>query len=318
MSEPTDPACPECGTPRPADGSLACSCARRASDAHRAARTAEAAAAEDFDPVRIRPFVEIGDEPPGEPADEPADGPEGSQPPPLPSSLSDAEEPSEPSATEPAEQTAAPHLQEPAPSPSDAVTRTPSRRRPVLLATGVGATAAVLLTGCLVGGFHWYDSPERDDSQSGGVRAGLPDGQPTGTDPSSPAPSRSAPSEQPTPSSSPSPDTTSTSDPPTPTGPAGPTGTTSSTAGATARPTASAPEDAAPVLRLGDQGPEVTELQLRLRQTGFYGGEADGTYDRDVENAVRGYQLTRVVLADEPGVYGSATRASLESETSQP
>ncbi|MES5820722.1 peptidoglycan-binding domain-containing protein [Streptomyces sp. RG80] len=62
----------------------------------------------------------------------------------------------------------------------------------------------------------------------------------------------------------------------------------------------------------------MTELQLRLRQTGFYDGEADGTYDRDVENAVRGYQLTRVVLADEPGVYGPATRASLESETSQP
>lgn len=315
MSEPTDPACPECGTPRPADGSLACSCARRASDAHRAARTAEAAAAEDFDPVRIRPFVEIGDEPPGEPAD----GPEGTQPPPLPSSLSEAEEPSAPSTTGPAEQTAAPHLHEPAPPPSDAVTGNPSRRRPVLLAIGVSAAAAVLLTGCLVGGLHWYDSPERDDSHSGGVRAGLPDGQPTGTDPSSPAPSRPTSSEQPTPSSSPSPDTTSTTDLPTPTtGPASPTGTTSSTAGATARPPASAPEDAAPVLRLGDQGPEVTELQLRLRQTGFYDGEADGTYDRDVENAVRGYQLTRVVLADEPGVYGSATRASLESETSQP
>ncbi|MGI5451718.1 hypothetical protein ACQEWB_00720 [Streptomyces sp. CA-249302] len=62
MSEPTGPVCPECGKSRAADGTPSCSCGRRASDAHRAARTAEAAAAEDFDPVRIRPFVEVGDE----------------------------------------------------------------------------------------------------------------------------------------------------------------------------------------------------------------------------------------------------------------
>lgn len=62
----------------------------------------------------------------------------------------------------------------------------------------------------------------------------------------------------------------------------------------------------------------MVELQLRLRQIGFYGDAADGDYDRAVESAVRGYQLTRVVLADESGVYGTATRASLESETSKP
>jgi peptidoglycan hydrolase-like protein with peptidoglycan-binding domain len=72
------------------------------------------------------------------------------------------------------------------------------------------------------------------------------------------------------------------------------------------------------VLRLGDRGPEVIELQLRLRQTGFFAGEADGVYDREVENAVRAYQLTRVVVEDEPGVYGQATRTSLQSETSEP
>lgn len=72
------------------------------------------------------------------------------------------------------------------------------------------------------------------------------------------------------------------------------------------------------MLRLGDRGPEVIELQLRLRQTGFFAGEADGVYDREVENAVRAYQLTRVVVDDEPGVYGPATRTSLESETSEP
>jgi peptidoglycan hydrolase-like protein with peptidoglycan-binding domain len=64
--------------------------------------------------------------------------------------------------------------------------------------------------------------------------------------------------------------------------------------------------------------PEVTELQLRLRQIGLYDGDADGDFDRRVENAVRGYQLTRFLLEDESGVYGSETRTSLEAETSQP
>ncbi|MDN3027910.1 peptidoglycan-binding domain-containing protein [Streptomyces sp. S.PB5] len=303
MSEPTGPACPECGTARPADGGLACSCARRASDAHRAARAAEAAAAEDFDPVRIRPFVEIGDGP--------ADDPDGITP--APGSSSDPGGPSEPEAAEGGEHGAVPHLDELAPLPSDAGSRTPPRRRKVLLVTGLGTAAAVLLTGCLVGGLHWYDSPARDDSSSGGVRAGLPDAQPTGNAPSSPDASPSAPSESPSPSASP--DTTPTSGPPTPTGGTTPTATTSGTP--TASPTSSPPKDENPVLRPGDRGPEVTELQLRLRQVGFYGGDADGTYDTDVENAVRGYQLTRLV-ADEPGVYGAATRASLESETTEP
>ncbi|WP_346779868.1 peptidoglycan-binding domain-containing protein [Streptomyces sp. S3(2020)] len=62
----------------------------------------------------------------------------------------------------------------------------------------------------------------------------------------------------------------------------------------------------------------MIELQLRLRQAGFLSGEADGTYDREVESAVRGYQLTRVVVEDESGVYGPATRTSLEAETSEP
>ncbi|MEV0736766.1 peptidoglycan-binding domain-containing protein [Streptomyces sp. NPDC050549] len=62
----------------------------------------------------------------------------------------------------------------------------------------------------------------------------------------------------------------------------------------------------------------MVELQLRLRQVGLYGGAADGDFDREVESAVRSYQLTRVVLQDESGVYGTATRVALESETSEP
>jgi hypothetical protein len=83
-------------------------------------------------------------------------------------------------------------------------------------------------------------------------------------------------------------------------------------------PAPSTSDGAAPVLRFGDSGPEVTELQLRLRQIGFYDGDINGDYDRQVENAVSGHQLTRVILRDESGVYGKETRTSLESETSEP
>jgi peptidoglycan hydrolase-like protein with peptidoglycan-binding domain len=73
-----------------------------------------------------------------------------------------------------------------------------------------------------------------------------------------------------------------------------------------------------PVLRTGDQGPAVKELQLRLGQLLLYTGEADGVYGKQVEDAVRNYQWSRGITADEPGVYGEATRTHLEAETSQP
>ncbi|MFG3245589.1 peptidoglycan-binding protein [Streptomyces sp. NPDC048187] len=57
--EPPAASCPECGAPRAADNTPSCACGARASDALRDARTAQAAAAEDFDPLRIRPYVEL-------------------------------------------------------------------------------------------------------------------------------------------------------------------------------------------------------------------------------------------------------------------
>jgi peptidoglycan hydrolase-like protein with peptidoglycan-binding domain len=74
----------------------------------------------------------------------------------------------------------------------------------------------------------------------------------------------------------------------------------------------------AQTLRRGDQGPEVTELQLRLRQLSLYTGRADGTYSGQVEDAVRRYQWARGITDDKSGVYGAATRASLEGETRTP
>ncbi|MGW7289815.1 hypothetical protein ACWGH4_30535, partial [Streptomyces sp. NPDC054847] len=53
--------CPECDRPRNPDGSAGpgCDCAERAGAALRAEREADIAAAEDFDPLRIRPYVTL-------------------------------------------------------------------------------------------------------------------------------------------------------------------------------------------------------------------------------------------------------------------
>ncbi|MFC7510774.1 peptidoglycan-binding protein [Streptomyces thermocarboxydus] len=75
--------------------------------------------------------------------------------------------------------------------------------------------------------------------------------------------------------------------------------------------------DTAPVLRRGDRGPEVVELQQRLRQVWLYQGDADGRYSHRVEEAVRRYQW-QWGINEELGVYGPRTRARLESETRTP
>lgn len=304
MSESNGPVCPECGTPRAADGTPDCYCGQLASDTRRESRTAEAAAAEDFDPVRIRPFVDLG-------ADAGADAAEVTW------------EPRELTTSDDALPTSADTLREPsdrAPLREADAREGPWRRRRTLLLTGAGATLVVLLSGAFLGGLFTYDSPSRDGAVSDDLRPPVPDassengtspeGQSSGT--SSASPSRS---------STPAPGSTPADSSPTPTDAAATPTDAPSGAGTTPSATAPEPTDAEgrpPVLRFGDQGPQVRELQLRLRQIGFYGGAADGDYDREVESAVRTYQLTRVVLTDESGVYGTATRASLEAETSEP
>ncbi|MEU2598981.1 peptidoglycan-binding protein [Streptomyces hirsutus] len=61
MDDSTGTPCPECGAPRNRDNTPSCACTPRASDALREARTAQAAEAEDFTPLRIRPYVELDD-----------------------------------------------------------------------------------------------------------------------------------------------------------------------------------------------------------------------------------------------------------------
>ncbi|WP_330262433.1 peptidoglycan-binding domain-containing protein [Streptomyces griseorubiginosus] len=300
MSEPPVLVCPECGAPRAADGTPSCTCAHRAAEAHLESRTAEAAAAEDFDPVRIRPFVEVGEEP-VDPADEPE----------QPSTTGDLPTAGDVVSPAPVEE---PAVQ----SPADGEPGRPGRRT-VLLA-GAGAAVAVLVTGGFVGGLFSYDGPARDGSVAGGVRAGVPEQSPQSSGPSAISPSTTATSTEASasPSSSPSADPSGSA---TPSGPPTPTPTlapSSAAATSTVAPRPTVSNGQPPVLRYGDQGAEVVELQLRLKQVGLYDGEADGDFSRAVESAVRTYQVTRFVLQDDSGVYGTETRASLESETTEP
>ncbi|WP_078963240.1 peptidoglycan-binding protein [Streptomyces durhamensis] len=123
----------------------------------------------------------------------------------------------------------------------------------------------------------------------------------------SPSASASRPSPSATPSPSPSPSAPAQTS--RPAAPAAPT-----TVPAAPRTTPAV----APVLQRGDSGPQVTELQLRLRQLNLYDDRISGVFGAPVQDAVRTYQLARGIQGDTPGVYGPATRKSLEAETTRP
>ncbi|MFF7840770.1 peptidoglycan-binding protein [Streptomyces ossamyceticus] len=318
MSEPTGPVCPQCGTPRAADGTPACSCAEQASEAHRDSRTAQAAAAEDFDPVRIRPFVKVGDAPSG--AHDTADAPGSSDVHDTPGLHDPAYASDDPTEELPA------HGGHPGP-PSAPDVRPPvgtghheggrRRRRALVGGAGAAAAAAVVAAG-LVSGLFSYDAPARDGLPDD-VRARLPEAASQEDTTSTPTPSGTASPSRSAGTPSASPDATPDESSAVPSGSGRPTRTPSnSDATRTSGPPPTGSAEQNPVLGFGDRGPEVTELQLRLRQVGLYSGDTDGEYDREVESAVRGYQLTRVILDDESGIYGMPTRVALESETSEP
>jgi hypothetical protein len=95
----------------------------------------------------------------------------------------------------------------------------------------------------------------------------------------------------------------------------------SATAAATPTPAPAAPSAADPdglgTLRQGDSGPEVTDLQERLRRIPdvYANGSTDGTYDTALTAAVARFQLWYGIRGDEDGVYGDDTRRDLESRT---
>ncbi|WP_431964464.1 peptidoglycan-binding domain-containing protein [Actinacidiphila sp. bgisy160] len=72
------------------------------------------------------------------------------------------------------------------------------------------------------------------------------------------------------------------------------------------------------VLREGDSGPAVSELQARLLRIPdvYAGGAVDGRFDRRLAAAVARFQVWYGVRGDESGEYGDATRRDLESRTS--
>jgi peptidoglycan hydrolase-like protein with peptidoglycan-binding domain len=97
--------------------------------------------------------------------------------------------------------------------------------------------------------------------------------------------------------------------------PATPTGPRSS-----ASPSAHATASAQPqtvVLRQGDSGTDVSELQSRLLQIPdvYPDGKVDGQYDTILAAAVARFQLWYGIRGDEDGEYGDATRRDLESRT---
>ncbi|MFC8422699.1 peptidoglycan-binding protein [Streptomyces sp. NPDC057236] len=350
--------------PRNSDNTPSCACTIRASDALRDARTAEAAAAEDFDPLRIRPYVELdggaGRSTPDGSAE--AAGAAGA---PAPS----AEEPGAPGAADetmtlravPPE--AAPGATNPtsvlptplapgaarpnatdlhlfdttrplaavpaAPGPAHTDEEPPRRRRRGMLFAVAGAVVAVVGAAGWASGVFSYETPSRDGAAPEEVRASVPDpssSAPPSAEPSAGA-SSAAPSSSASPSASPS-ASASTSASPSPSA-STTSASPSESAAPSSTPTVTASTDSAedteeeggggtgPVLRRGDRGAEVTELQLRLKEMWLYNDEINGQFNRRVEESLRNYQWSRG-LQSELSVYGPETRARLEAETQEP
>jgi hypothetical protein len=84
------------------------------------------------------------------------------------------------------------------------------------------------------------------------------------------------------------------------------------------RPPQESTQPGGETLRPGDSGPEVSELQRRLKQAGALDEDApeDGVYSRDVQQGVARFQAWNDVRGDDFGEYGPNTRRALESQTS--
>ncbi|MFE6171828.1 peptidoglycan-binding domain-containing protein [Streptomyces sp. NPDC056464] len=294
------------------------------SEALRDARTAEAAAAEDFDPLRIRPYVELERDSAAETMQLRPIEPR--RPAPL-ASAATTPNAQDLSLFEPATRTAGAPDDEDDLADGDEIRSGASRhRRTVLLGVG-GALVAVMTAAGLASGVFSYEAPTRKTALPDDVRASVPApstseaSEPTATTtPSTPPPTSASASASPTqsPTSSPSPSRSTAS--PTASPSTEPTTTPSATEPTDSQADDSPAErDPAPeTLRRGDRGPEVTELELRLTQLGLYTRQARGNYNEGVEDAVTRYQWARGVQPEDYGVYDLETRQRLESETNEP
>ena len=92
--------------------------------------------------------------------------------------------------------------------------------------------------------------------------------------------------------------------PPQPTG-ASSEGTPTPAAEPASTTTTDASQPSRPVLRLGDRGDVVRQLQERLKNLGFYNGSIDGIFGTQTENAVKQAQADNALTVD--GIVGPAT-----------
>ncbi|MFI9046262.1 peptidoglycan-binding protein [Streptomyces sp. NPDC053427] len=314
--------CPHCLAPARGDGRPTCLCA--------------AVGAEGFDPLRIRPYVSLpgqdgADEEGNAGSDGSGDGPDTRTgtvslvPEPLPTAPRPRR--SGPTSRTFVSSEAGPAARDTADEPPGAgapggpAGRALPRKRAlsaVLAVAGAAVAAtAVLIAGEVLSGGERDRAAPPDHATAAPTAAfptrGGPRPSATGA-PSATPPHRSAsqrPGGRPAPRETPTPDRPATPRPPAPTQASGSVGHTPGGRPSTA-PTGPI------VLREGSSGPEVTELQNRLRQLGGYAGPEDGRYDADVRDAVSRYQQTYAVTGDPDGVYGERTRASLEAGTDEP
>ena len=75
------------------------------------------------------------------------------------------------------------------------------------------------------------------------------------------------------------------------------------------------PAPTAMLLKTGVKGDEVTRLQQRLQELGYYNGEVDGQYGPGTAEAVR--VLPGPARLDSDGIAGEATRARLYAQDAQ-
>ncbi|WP_445270751.1 peptidoglycan-binding domain-containing protein [Streptomyces sp. DSM 41634] len=179
-------------------------------------------------------------------------------------------------------------------------------RRP--LAVLIGAAAVVALGGTAMAVWVLPSSAGSDaalvDAKAPAPAASAalpaPSSSPTRT-PASPSASASpSPSASKSTSPSPSPSASRSSAPPSP--------SPSPSASRSSAP----PASQAPILRLGDSGPEVEKLQRLLSAQGLYRGKISGRFDWRVEDALSQFQYDHGIDDQEWGVYGPVTRKALE------
>lgn len=78
----------------------------------------------------------------------------------------------------------------------------------------------------------------------------------------------------------------------------------------------STPAPTALLLKQGVKGDEVTKLQQRLKELGYYTGDVDGAYGPGTQEAVLLFQTQHGLAAD--GIAGEGTRSALYSSNAQP